>query len=451
MRELRTALLLALTLPGCGAPTPVHIASGCERLDLDEGSCLLPWPSGQFLVDDPSTDTGRRISLPADEMPMSFEMNTVSPAPWNARDGFSAMTSMVVRIEGQIDDAVLHSWRHTDLSLAEGSPTVLLDVTHLDAPVRVAHFAEIEPPDPMTPQTFTTLYVRPAARLEENHHYVVAVRGLIRAGARPRSSVTFAALRDSRLTDSAAAEARRSHFEQQVFAPLDRAGVVRDQLIVAWDFWTGTGPIQELLAMRDLAFAHVDDLHCMITDPNATSPDPEVRAVEGLFEVPYFLDANCATGQRLSDLQTTGLSRDAAGAPTQHGTCLARFEALIPRSVSAAAPRSVPLIEYGHGLGNSIHEIAEPGVVTPVLQATGSIGITTDALGLSEAGTDTLAIVDGLRDLSQFSAVDARVMQGVIAQVVLPHVFAHACAALPELGVDSVVDASRRDRSAKPG
>ncbi len=436
MRGLRTALLLALTLPGCGAPPPVHIASGCERLDLDEGSCLLPWPSSQFLVADPSTETGRRIELPEGEMPANSAMPPVAVAAgaWNTRDGFSAMTSMMVRIEGQIDDSVLPSWRAIDRSLDEHSPTLLLDVTNLDAPVAVRHFAEIQTSDVLDPvdAAFTTLYIRPAARLEEIHHYVVAVRRLEHSGhTRPRSSVTFAALRDGTVTDSPALEARRSIFERDVFGPLLRTNHVdRSELIVAWDFWTGSGPTAwgDLVAMRDQAFEGVDSLRCTITVPDYPPADPSMRVVEGTFDVPYFMDADCAPGHLLVDLETDHLQR-AGGVPMRHGICQARFAALLPNSI-AGAP-SVPLVEYGHGLRNTFEEVAIAGVVPPVLAATHSIGIATDAYGLS--ASDTTAIIFALQELSDFRTIDDRVLQGVIAQLVLPHVFAHACAGLPDL------------------
>lgn len=466
MEKHRAGLWLALACgiaSGCGGPEPMgtpdagggdagvmddastidaHIEGlqdGCVGLDLDEGGCLLPWPSSELLVD-ASTATGRRIELPEGGMPVNARGISVATSAWEARDGFSAMTSMIVRIEGQIDDEPLASWRQIDQTASDPntSPTILLDTTTFDPmhpAVRVAHFAEVQTGADVDP-AFTTLYVRPAARLEEGHHYVVAVRGLLHPdGTRPRSSVSFAALRDRTPTDSATLEARRGRFEDEVFAPLARFAD-RDTLIVAWDFWTGTDALDDLIAMRDQALAQSSSTICRLEDDAFQSASANAGAllVAGRFEVPNFLETDCGAlwegdiGSRLLP-SSSELARDGNGVPTSRSrTCPVRFWALVPST--AATATELHLVQYGHGLSTSGAELDERGVLAPILERTSSIGISTDFLGLSDFGGDQETILAALQDVSSFDAVDHRIMQGLVAQLMLPHVFVHACAGL---------------------
>ncbi|MDQ3034642.1 MAG: hypothetical protein M3Y87_19690, partial [Myxococcota bacterium] len=166
--------------PACGAAlacgdVPRHVAppahEGCEGLDPDE--CLLPWPSSRFLVADATTGTGWRVQLPADAMPVNVEGVPVSTEAWDRWDGFSGSTTMMVQLDGPIDASTLPTWRDPGASLLPDSPTVVLDA---DTGERIAHFAELEPATEADPRV--TLYIRPAARLPDDTHVVVAVRGL---------------------------------------------------------------------------------------------------------------------------------------------------------------------------------------------------------------------------------------------------------------------------------
>lgn len=426
-----TFLLTSLHALGCDAG-PVHVEGtrpGCVNLDLDEGGCLLPWPSSALL------DPSGHIDLPDESMPANARGVRVAPDPWEGADGFSPMTSMIVRIAGTVDASVLSSWRETDETVGEpsASPTLLIDTTATGHPL-VRHFAEVE--DAAAGDTFTTLYLRPAQRLPEHHHFVVAIRRLVDTEGRPvRPSASFAALRDGTPTDAPELEQMRAHFESEVFEPIAPYVAGRGDLVVAWDFWTGAAPTSDLFAMRDDAFTHLGELGCSIDTDEVATSDPGARLITGRFEVPYFLDAPCEDDLGhptwIGDLDTDGVST------TSDGTCLARFWALIPASAPSAS--DVHLVQYGHGFATSGRELDTAGVLEPILERTQSIGIATDFLGLSDfaprasttpldPGGDAGAILAGLQDLSRFDAVDHRIMQGLIAQALLPHVFRAGCA-----------------------
>ena len=137
------------------------------------------------------------MSIPATSMPVNDNDVRIDPTEWNAWDGFSPMTTLIAQFTSVIDPTLsdLASWHNPGASLATDSPTVVIDV---DSGERIAHFAEIED-SPQVAAGHTTLYVRPAARLKENHHYAVGIRGLrTKDGAPVTPSAEFAALRDGR-------------------------------------------------------------------------------------------------------------------------------------------------------------------------------------------------------------------------------------------------------------
>lgn len=410
-------------------------ARGCDVLDtLDGDGCLMPWPSSQF--QDPSTHV---IVLPAAGMPANNGGVRIDPAPWNGRHGYSPATSMIARIDpaNGITDADLASW-HV-LETGTGGRTLLLDATDPAHVVPVAHFAEVQLAttnvnplsdaselDP-TDASFTTVYVRGASRLAPAHHYVVALRA--RPGQAPVSSPGFDAMREGSTDPSYAS--RSEYFGREVFAYLDPL-VPRAELIVAWDFWTGTDEDanHDLSVMRDAAFAQRSSLGChdVVVTPSSNPDGDSFLRVEGSIDVPYFLEGTpTATIDGLPSTATDHLTCSLE----PHGTIRAPFVAVIPTS-ALGQTGPIEIVEYGHGLLNWPNEVAGDEI-TPVLAMSGVIGVSTVAHGLARSptatviGNDERRIMSAFRDLSGFSSVTDHILQGVVAQLVLPHVFANAC------------------------
>jgi hypothetical protein len=463
-------LAFAIVLSGCGpepmpAPHVVHVplAARCEQLDPEE--CLLPWPSSRFLEEASDTRTGFRTAIPIEAMPTNESGTPVRPDPWNAWDGFSAMTSMMARFEGTIDDRLseLPRWDEPDAGAEETSPTLLFEVTPSGALVRVPHFAETQPHVDVPgscaatepePAGRTTLYLRPAARLEEDRTYVVAIRGLVEPdGSAVVADAPFAALRDELPTDSPAFEARRAAFERDVFAPLEAAGVDRSELTLAWTFHTASGESawRDLVAMSERALA-MTSLGCGIDAASATEPNPHPRPdisargyhVRGWFDVPYFLGDTSTDGFAGAG---AGLVRDAEGAVATGATTPTRrfhFTAYVP-TVETPIPASLPVLVYGHGLFGGRDSVLDHGDATRITpefgtarlaEEAGLVLVATDMIGLSQA--DTSAVLGALRDLSAFDVVTDRALQGVIATLVLARVFSGACVDTGAFDIDGV-------------
>jgi hypothetical protein len=414
-------LALLSVLAGCGAASPNPCAGGAG---LDPDECLLPWPSSAFLVADASTRTGWRLNLPASLMPTNSNGVQIDPAPWNRWDGFSPMTTLLADFASPIDARPLATWHNPGPSLAADSPTVIVDV---DTGERIAHFAELESSPEVAPG-HSTLYVRPAARLAEGHHYAVGIRSLRNLdGTAVAPTAPFRELRDRA---PSSLEARRASMEHDVFAPLAQAGVERSTLVLAWDFRTASGATAwgDLVEMRDAAVAAAGPggLGCSITNVVEDPTDPLIfRQLEGQFTVPNFL-TTAADG-------SVRLARDASGRPIAQGTQQASFIAIIPRSAVARANAGdgpAPLWIYGHGLFSARDEITRDFGRATAAQG-GAIAAATDYTGLT--ASDLQNTVNAVIDLSKFPSIMDQLRQGLINTVLLPRTFAGACASEPAL------------------
>ena len=166
----------------------------------------------------------------------------------------------------------------------------------------------------------------------------------------------FRALRDSQATDLPALEALRAGHDE-IFAALDKAGVQRGDLQLAWDFHTASaqqvqgdlaaiaGQVAEIAGAGDLGYT-IDEVEIQ--------PRPTLaRVIRGHFTVPSCLAGDAGPGSLMH--------RDADGAPLCSGTVEAPFVIAVPQPVWDAA-KPAPFIIYGHGLlgtGEEAVSIAE--------------------------------------------------------------------------------------------
>lgn len=408
----------------------------CENLNPHH--CLFPWPSSRYLVDDPTSRTGKRLALPSEAMPVNRGRDPVDPAPYNAQDGFSAMTSMITVFPGDIDTTDLADANRIARSLTDESPTVLLDA---ETGERVAHFAELDGWSDANPE-LRSFYIRPAARLGEGRRYVVGIRNLRTTDGEPVAPSTyFAHLRDGTGAEDEEIESRRAHFEE-VFGILEDAGVARDELVEAWDFHTGSGETWwgDLVAMRDAAMEAVGarGIGCTVTDVEEDPAHEQTfRVVRGTFTVPLFTE---------SARPGTPIVRGPDGSPRQNATAEAPFIALVPRSLAesvAAGGAPGRLLTFGHGLMGDAGEI-EGGFVRQFADRTQMTVVATDWWGMSTGDIDTVAFA--LSDFATFPLVAGRLMQGVVNTLVLTRSFAGVCAELPEMQVEDrpVIDTTQR-------
>jgi hypothetical protein len=439
------AVFITLALWGCGgdsmssiggAPIPTPIQQTCADPDvraneplcaLDDADprcdflidekCLLPYPSSTFLVSDPTTATGVRVSYPSDALPANHLGTHLDPSEWNTFDGFSPGPIIMALFPEGVDLAASNVPPITDIgrSLEHDTPTVLIEETANGHIEFVPHFAEL---DVQASSDATRAFmIRPAVRLHDGAHYIVAMRGLIDLHGQPiRARRAFEILRDRLPTPVHVINARREPFED-IFRALAAADVERSSLILAWDFTTASTDslTSRALALRDRGLAAngsgAPPFTVTAVEDNFS---PEIyRRVSGTFTVPLFTTRD---GPGMSGNPTV-LNLDADGLPQQNGTGTAPFTVLIPRIAETFGPQPGRALVYGHGLfGTGAGEITADHLQT-FANRFNFIVAATDWVGLSEA--DLPSVISFIRDLSDFRQVPDRLQQAMLNFILL--------------------------------
>ena len=413
------ALCLTMALaPGCDGtgdePDPIHVSIDAECENINPEYCMLPWPSSRYQVADDSTATGWRLDYVAEAFPENLREDVFDVAPYNRLDGFPPSAQILTVFAEQITTTELPPWWDIDRSLDDDSPTVLLN---MDTGERVAHFTETDVRYDNPEEIL--VYIRPAARLDENTRYAVAMRGLTfdSDGRAVVPGEVFVALRDGVVTDSDQVEARRPGLEE-MFTALTDAGVDRTSLIQAWDFHTASGEMLwgDLLFARDDLYDRLgaDGIGCTIDEVQDDYNDDIYRRVDGFVTVPLYMDSEHA-GARLV--------RGADGKPEYQGDHEVAFTARIPRSL--AEPAAGPVLTYGHGFFGSDGELGA-GWLESWANDNGMTLIGTDWAGMSEYDVTTAAVA--LSNVSNFPAIPERLMQGELNFLALTRTLAGVCA-----------------------
>ncbi|RLB45342.1 MAG: hypothetical protein DRJ42_30120 [Deltaproteobacteria bacterium] len=324
------------TEPG---PEPVLYdpGPGCNPIAA-EWHCLAPYPSDFFRTED-----GVRIGGDAELFDV-IGSAPIDPFAAHRPDGFPKLPQIIAFIPGDIDDAALAFHDAPAPTLDPATSTTLLLNAATGMPV--LHFAELDPRAIEGERRPLTL--RPLVRLDDSTRYIVAIRGLTSLdGSAIEAPVGFRRLRDSETPGHPALEPLAARYEADIFGPLGRAGVPREDLILAWDFTVSS----EQDAAGDLTDIRRDLIERLTASPPAVTIDERVDdpsedvafIVRGTFEVPLYVDAD-GPGARLV--------RDEAGRVVASGS-VARipFSLTVPPSVAArVAGDPLPqLIQYGHG------------------------------------------------------------------------------------------------------
>ena len=146
MFSKHSILLLCLGLasviaPGCVTPITVPVDAWCEG--TNPVHCMLPWPSDRWLIDDPGTDTGKRLNYSPDALPRNINRDDFNVSAYNTKDGFSPASALLTAFSSDVDTAATEGlalegmW---DLSLAANSPSIVIDI---DSGERVAHMGDV--------------------------------------------------------------------------------------------------------------------------------------------------------------------------------------------------------------------------------------------------------------------------------------------------------------------
>lgn len=384
--------------PSGGLPL---LAADCDPLVPTQ--CGFPFPSSVWLRDDPATITGKRVSFGETTLPEYSAGGRVDRALWDASDGFSPGQPILTHLPGATVTGLASSI-DIERSLDADSPTVLLDA---ETGERVPHFAELDVSVISEEAAEHTFMIRPAVRLADDRRYLVAIRGVVDdSGAALPPTPVFQALRDDTASCDPSVGLRRELYGD-IFSRLEKAGVERKSLQLAWDYRTASreNNTRRLLHMRDEALAEVGkDGPPYVIDKVDENPNPHIRRrILGRMTVPLYLDKPEPGG-------AFQLGPD--GLPQKNGTAEFEFLVHIPNSAVGAGGTPGALLQNGHGLLGYKTE-GQDGYLAEIADTKNYVAFSVDFVGM--AHEDFMTVSNSLvGDIGGFAKEVDRQHQGML-------------------------------------
>jgi hypothetical protein len=382
--------------------------------------CLLPFPNDLYTKKDKDSKTGRSVDLPQAAMPTNEAGAQIDVGPYNRNDGFSPGSAIVARVPG-LDNPE---------ALAETNPAPLTDMSQafkkrapivvIDEKTKERHLIWAEIDSNADGPENTTLLIHPGENFEYGHEYVVAMRRLKDAdGDKLEAPGWFKKFRDGKHlpSDQRSDKGRYKH----IFKVLDKAGIRRGNLYMAWDFTVASRKslTQTLLHIRNASFRTLGDRNLADDEVAGRAPGFHVdnvesnpaegiaRYVTGTFKVPCWLDQDgCPPGSGF-DYEST--DRYAHPDHMSGNRATAPFYCIVPSVASPSNPARGSL--YGHGLLGSGSQV-EADSQEALAREHNFIICATDWWGMSSG--DVPYDISALSDLNKFPPVVDRLQQGVL-------------------------------------
>lgn len=366
---------------------------------VDEGRCLLPFPSSAFMVEDPDSPTGRRVFIEDDSLPGAGDDEA---GFINLMDGFSRLSPVLSTFKGGLDPSLTAGRVHGPAH--DASPVHLINAEpgHPDYGTEVPVWLEIV--DDGFEGGTDLLIAFPTRPMAEDAEYVVFITDdLLDAAGQPVASDRMADVALGRVAPSSEEEARIAGHHAPARALLtDTSSIDPDRVVRVWDFSTRTtGDVTRRLdSMMADAVGAMDAVEVELLTYTPRE-DPAITAIiKGeLRGVPDFL-----TDARRFEY-------DADGLPIAQGTRTTTFRVTLPAEGFDGPGSDYRVALYGHGTGGDVNdnsfdaEIAGEGVLKVNLEFHGWTGddlvyTFVDLLTLmrgSEQSTSQLlqAVVDG--------------------------------------------------------
>ena len=414
-RVVATAAATLVTValgPAVATPSEPAADPGCDP--FDEAACVLPFPSDHFTVPDADTDTGLRINFGETALPANALGVHIDPTEWNRNDGFSPGSPVMTAVPG-LDLESTGAAPITDIgaSLDANAPIVLIDTRTGE---RHPYWAELD--SRATDPDRQLLIIRPARNFDEGTRYIVALRNLRDVdGNLIDPPPAFAQYVTGRPPQVPATDSRFKRTKKNL-ADLQRAGVNRHELYLAWDFTVASerNLTERAITMRDTAFDRLGDDAPGFTvtsiENEPFGPDSPVgRVVRGTIEAPSFLAGTGGPGSRLA--------YGPDGLPTVTGTQSTDFVCTLPRR---AFNEPVMPVVYGHGLLGSPHGEGTAGNIRQMTDR-GFGYCATKWIGMADE--DIPVVIGLLPDFSSFPTLPDRLQQSFVQFLFLGRAMIH--------------------------
>ena len=386
---------------------------GSESCDnLDESSCLFPFPSDFFRK--AGGPNGQAFHLDfGPSMPLNADTGSrIDPEPFKVHDGYPIVPAITFTLEGA-SLAGAPTVEDIGASMRPESRTLVIDA---DTGALVPHWAELDYIAEDAGKRVVQLRVADA--LAHDHRYVVVVRGLANdQGAVVKPSPGFAALRDKTPTRVAGITARREHFDAKIFPVIEKAGIARGDVQLAWDFTTTSeqGSMGRLLAMRDRLYELIGEagpeyvVDSVVDDPDGKDGSV-AKIIEGTAKVPSFLAPYVIAEPRR-------LRIDSRGPPQSEGFEDVKFRVQVPRIALAANASKVAVMQYGHGFLGSDNE-ANNGWLRDWANRAGFLILSTNMQGMTTS-SGVVWFTKLPNDATYLSHIAEEPLQGVMNHLAL--------------------------------
>jgi hypothetical protein len=439
---LRSGALTVLTvILGIAAVAPATAGAaskpGADCQPYTAKPCLFPFPDDRLTIPDRTAVTGLRVQLPQAAMPTNTSGAQMKVSPYDAADGFSPGSGIVLHVPG-LDSAAAMAKTGTvglqnqSAAFAKRAPIVVIDQA---TGRRQLIWAELDA-NATSPAT-TDLEIHPGKNFTEGHTYIVALRNLrTSSGSLIRSPKWFARLRSGRRLGG---QLRRQQARYAtIFTSLRKAQIkINSSLYEAWNF-TVASPQSEtgrMLAIRNKAFAQLGDKNLSDLKAQGRAPGftvtsstpltssggtPETaangdtfRVVQGTFQVPCYLKVcGASTRQGFHYGPGGGMYRT----PTQikGNVATTNFECLVPSAATALAPARISV--YGHGLLGDASEVTD-GWMQALASQYDMVFCSTNFWGLAEG--DVAGDVAALQNLNLMEPLVDRLQQGALNSLFL--------------------------------
>jgi hypothetical protein len=385
---------------------PLVVEEGCQPLlagtaadTVSQATCILPYPSDFHRE-------GDRYVLRGKAKLHKTDGTIADPHDGYVTDGASTIPAIVATLPSVLSrDGLQGITADPTTSQRPESTTVLIEA---DTGAFIAHYTDLHEDD--DDGKHSGIVLRPLAPLKPRTRYVAALAGVKTAeGSAAPPAEGFRRMREKRNDAS---------FESRVFAVLEKAGVARERLQLAWDFTTGS----EEHARADMGrVVELTRAWLASSTPAISVTSTADDRVELSIELPFFLGDEGGRAR---------LARDASGAVMQNGMTKADVLVVIPPAIrDGVAPGRA--LAFGHGFFGGRGE-AEGGPGRTISNRLGAVLFATDWRGMAK--NDVVGIADTFSQTPERVGDFAeRVHQAMANWIVVTHLVKTRFADLPEL------------------
>ena len=400
--------MLTWLLLSCATPDDLGPRGDCNP--VDDGHCLLPFPSSFFLTDG-------QVSFGLESLPVNRDDVPIDPTAWNRFDGFPVLGGAYAHLP---DASLNGTASHQDIatSMSWDSPTLLI---HAESGELHPHFVERET---QSEEGRQALILRPARPMRHGSRYLVVIRDL--GGSAPPG---FAALRDGAEEMEPDLARQQDHYEDVVFSRLDELGVDRSSLLLAWDFITVTeeSSLHDIRSVRDQGLATGAPAYVIdaVSEGDCEAGATVGRHIEGHMTVPLFLD---------SWEPGSFLMRDEHDEPVQNGVAEVPFSLYVPCTL-LEEPRAGAVVQSGHGVLGHRDDI--PGSLFRMADDQGWLILAVSWTGMKQEDISSITLAMA-NDLTGFAMVPERLHQGHLEFMLAARMLQQGMLDEPLLTVDGV-------------